>query len=151
MNDLLRADLSCLGGDGSLQQLEVSVTTKPDFHSTSWGFSEPRELCHVAHTACVPQGAFQQKGVWFLHTAWMVVEPAALSCSAVLLTLHLGGIVQSLDLCFPSELSTFPRNWIAGPAATAGVQQDSHPEDCTFKSPGTIYSCILWSPCSSSS
>lgn len=115
---MFKADLSWLGGDGSLQQLEVSVTTKPDSHSSSSGFSEPRELCHVAHTACLLQGAFQEKGVWFLHAAWMVVEPAALSCSAVLLTLHLCGVVQCLELCSPSELSTIPRNWIAGPAAT---------------------------------
>lgn len=38
----------------------------------------------MLHTACLLQGAFQEKGMWLFHTAWMAVEPAALSVFALL-------------------------------------------------------------------
>lgn len=60
------------------------MTTKTDSHSTSSGFSEPRELCHVALTACLLQAAFQEEGMQLFHAAQMVVEPAALSVFASL-------------------------------------------------------------------
>lgn len=48
---------------------------------------------------------FRRKKCGFLHTAWVVVEPAVLSVcllsclshSAELLTLHLGGVVLCLE------------------------------------------------------